>query len=150
MREDADRYIAEFVTERTAFISVHCEACVHLHRTLGLIRAAGVKAGVALNPATPLSAAEDVLGDVSLVLIMSVNPGFGGQAFIPASLDRIRRLSRMRDERGLSFLIEVDGGVTLDNAAALAEAGADIFVAGSSVFGAAAPEEWIGSFFAAI
>ncbi|MDR1572254.1 MAG: ribulose-phosphate 3-epimerase [Clostridiales Family XIII bacterium] len=150
MVEGADRYIPEFAVEDTAFISVHCEACPHLHRTLELIRSKGANPGVALNPATPLCAIDEAMGHVGLVLVMSVDPGFGGQAFIPGSLDRIRRLARMRQERGLSFLIEVDGGVTLENAPDIAEAGADIFVAGSSVFKAADPAEWARGFFAAV
>jgi ribulose-phosphate 3-epimerase len=148
MIEDADRYIPEFAAGKTEFISVHQEACAHLHRTLELIRSKGVKAGVALNPATPARAIDEIIEDVSLVLIMSVNPGFGGQTFIPSALDKIRRLSELRSEKGLSFLIEVDGGVTLENAAAAARAGADIFVAGSSVFKAADPGKWIRDFFA--
>lgn len=136
MIEDPDRYLESFLTENTAYITVHQEACRHLHRTIHHIKACGVKAGVSLNPATPVSVLEDVLADLDLVLVMSVNPGFGGQTFIPGALDKIRRLDALRKERGLSFLIEVDGGIKTDNAAAVRNAGADILVAGSAVFGA--------------
>lgn len=136
MIEDPDRYLESFLTENTAYITVHQEACRHLHRTIHHIKACGVKAGVSLNPATPVSVLEDVLADLDLVLVMSVNPGFGGQTFIPGALDKIRRLDALRKERGLSFLIEVDGGIKADNAAAVRNAGADILVAGSAVFGA--------------
>ena len=128
MIENADQYIDDFVTEKTEFIVVHQEACTHLHRTLQKIRGCGVKAGVALNPATPVSALECILGEVDLILIMSVNPGFGGQKFIPNALDKIRTLDQLRRERGYSYLIEIDGGVTLDNAGEIAEAGCDILV----------------------
>jgi len=136
MIETPDKYIKDFVTDKTEFITVHQEACVHLHRTIQLIKSLGVKAGVSLNPATPVSMLEDILEDVDLVLVMSVNPGFGGQKFIPSALKKIKRLAELREEKGLNFVIEVDGGVTLDNAAEIAEAGADMLVAGSAVFGA--------------
>ena len=134
MIEDPDKYAADFVTDQTEFITVHQEACVHLHRSIQNIKSLGVKAGVALNPATSLSTLEYVLPDVDMVLIMSVNPGFGGQKFIPAALDKIKKLSAMRAERGLAFEIEIDGGVTLDNIREILDAGTDIAVAGSSVF----------------
>ncbi|MBQ9961632.1 MAG: ribulose-phosphate 3-epimerase [Firmicutes bacterium] len=136
MIETPDKYIKDFVTDKTEFITVHQEACVHLHRTIQLIKSLGVKAGVSLNPATPVSMLEDILEDVDLVLVMSVNPGFGGQKFIPSALKKIKQLAELREEKGLNFVIEVDGGVTLDNAAEIAEAGADMLVAGSAVFGA--------------
>lgn len=136
MIENPDMYIEDFLTERTEYITVHQEACIHLNRTINHIRSLNVKAGVSINPATPLSAIEEVLEDVDLVLIMSVNPGFGGQKFIPGALNKIERLAAVRRERKLNFLIEVDGGVTLENARAIADAGADILVAGSAVFGA--------------
>lgn len=136
MIENPDKYIQEFVTDKTEYITVHQEACVHLHRTIQLIKSLGVKAGVSINPATPIGVLEDILDDVDLVLVMSVNPGFGGQKFIPRALDKIKALDQWRKERGLDFLIEVDGGVTLDNAVEIAEAGADMLVAGSAVFGA--------------
>ncbi|MEE0741250.1 MAG: ribulose-phosphate 3-epimerase [Emergencia sp.] len=146
MIENADQYIDDFVTEKTEFIVVHQEACTHLHRTLQKIRGCGVKAGVALNPATPVSALECILGEVDLILIMSVNPGFGGQKFIPNALDKIRTLDQLRRERGYSYLIEIDGGVTLDNAGEIAEAGCDILVAGSAVFGAENIEKRVREF----
>ncbi|MDR3294647.1 MAG: ribulose-phosphate 3-epimerase [Clostridiales Family XIII bacterium] len=142
MIENADLHIPDFVTENTEYITVHQEACPHLNRSLALIRASGAKPGVALNPATPLSTLECVLLDVDLVLIMSVNPGFGGQKFLASSLEKIRRLKGMREEKGLAFRIEVDGGVNLENAAELAAAGADIFVAGSALFGAENVNGW--------
>lgn len=136
MITDPDKYAKDFVTEKTEYITVHQEACIHLHRTIQGIHELGVKAGVSINPATPLSAIENVLGDVDLVLIMSVNPGFGGQKFIPIALDKIKELAKIREEKGYSFLIEVDGGVDLKNAREISEAGCDILVAGSQVFGA--------------
>lgn len=136
MIEDPDRYLADFVTPQTAYITVHQEACVHLHRTIQNIKSHGVKAGVAINPATPVSALECILEDVDLVLVMSVNPGFGGQKFIPGALRKVRELAKIKRERKLSFAIEIDGGVTLDNAAEVMDAGVEIAVAGSAVFGA--------------
>lgn len=136
MIEEPDRYLEEFVTPQTEYITVHQEACIHLHRTVQHIRDTGVKAGVSINPATPLNTLEPILPDVDLVLIMSVNPGFGGQKLIPSALDKIRRLAEYRDRAGLAFAIEIDGGVTLDNIRMVADAGTDIIVAGSAVFGA--------------
>lgn len=136
MIEDPDKYLEDFVTDKTEYITVHQEACVHLHRTIQHIKSLGIKAGVSINPATPIGVLEDILGDVDMVLVMSVNPGFGGQKFIPRALDKIKCLDQWRKEDGLDFLIEVDGGVTLDNAVEIAQAGADILVAGSAVFGA--------------
>lgn len=134
MIEDPDKYLGEFAQAGAAWITVHAEACVHLHRTIQSIRALGVKPAVSLNPGSSLSMIEEVLPDVDMVLLMSVNPGFGGQSFIEGTLDKIRRLRRMLDERGLNPEIQVDGGVTLKNARAVAEAGATILVAGSAVF----------------
>ena len=136
MIERPELRIPDFVTPQTEFICVHQEACTHLDRVVHQIKELGCKAGVALNPATPLNALEWVLGDVDMVLIMSVNPGFGGQKFIPYSLEKIRALAAMRKSRGLSFEIEVDGGASLSNAKELLDAGVDIMVAGSAVFGA--------------
>ena len=136
MIEEPDRYLEEFVTPQTEYITVHQEACIHLHRTVQHIRDTGVKAGVSINPATPLNTLEPILPDVDLVLIMSVNPGFGGQKLIPSALDKIRRLAEYRDRAGLAFAIEIDGGVTPDNIRMVADAGTDIIVAGSAVFGA--------------
>ncbi|MDR0424563.1 MAG: ribulose-phosphate 3-epimerase [Clostridiales Family XIII bacterium] len=146
MIEDADKYIPAFITENTAYITVHQEACVHLDRTVGLIKALGAKPGVALNPATSLATLDFMPEDVELVLIMSVNPGFGGQTFINASVDKVRALAGLRAARGLSFRIAVDGGISLGNAKALAEAGADVFVAGAALFEASDMKAWIDSF----
>ena len=136
MIEDPDRYAADFVTDKTEYIVVHQEACRHLHRTVQNLKNLGVKAGVSLNPATPVSSLECVFSDVDLILVMSVNPGFGGQKFIQGSLDKIRQLDALRRARGYTYAIEIDGGVTLDNAAEIKAAGCDLFVAGSAVFGA--------------
>lgn len=129
------RYAAEFVKAGANMVSVHVEADPHLHRTLNSIRDAGAKAGIAINPATPLSALEEALQYADFVLLMSVNPGFGGQKFIGPSLDKLRRLKRMIDERGLQVSIEVDGGIDASNIAQVVLAGAEIIVAGSAVFG---------------
>lgn len=150
MIENADRYIEDFVTEKTEFIVVHQEACVHLHRTLQKIRDCGVKAGVALNPATPVSTLDCILDEVDLVLVMSVNPGFGGQKFIPSALEKIRALDELRRKEKYRYLIEIDGGVTLRNAREIAEAGCDILVAGSAVFGAEDVEQRVKAFKAEI
>ena len=136
MIEHPELRLKDFVTPQTEFICVHQEACTHLHRVVQQIKDLGVKAGVALNPATSLSVLEYVLDDLDMVLIMLVNPGFGGQKFIPGAVDKIRRLSYIREQEKLNFVIEVDGGVTLSNAAMLKDAGCDILVAGSAVFGA--------------
>lgn len=136
MITDPDKYAEDFVTDKTEFITIHQEACVHLHRSIQNIHSLGVKAGVALNPATSIVTLENVLEDVDLILVMSVNPGFGGQKFIPIALDKIEELASIREEYGLKFQIEVDGGVDLDNASSIVEAGCDILVAGSAVFGA--------------
>ncbi len=146
MIENPDRYAADFVTDKTEYIVVHQEACRHLHRTLQNIKSLGVKAGVSINPATPVSTLECVLADVDLVLVMSVNPGFGGQKFIPGALDKIRQLSAFRAEYGYHYAIEIDGGITLDNAARVKEAGCDIFVAGSAVFKAEDIEKRVKEF----
>ncbi len=135
MIEDAERWVAAYAKAGADIISVHVEACPHLHRTLHQIRDLGKKPCVVLNPHTPVSAIEVVLPDVDQVLIMSVNPGFGGQSFIPSALDKIRTLRKMIDQRGLTIDIEVDGGIKIDNIAEVAAAGADVFVSGSGVFG---------------
>lgn len=134
MIENPDMYIADFVTENTEYITVHQEACIHLHRTIQNIRSHGVRAGVSINPATPVCMIEEVLSDVDMVLVMSVNPGFGGQKFIPSALDKIRALDNIRKERNLDFVIEIDGGAGADNIDEILAAGTDIVVAGSSVF----------------
>ena len=135
MIEDAERWVAAYAKAGADVIGVHVEACPHLHRTLQQIRDLGKRASVVLNPATPIEAIEWVLDDVDQVLIMSVNPGFGGQQFIPSALRKIQQLRRMLDERGLAVDIEVDGGVKVDNVAAVCAAGANVIVSGSGVFG---------------
>ena len=134
MIEEPVRYIQEFVDAGADMITVHVEACKHLHRTIQVIKSFGIKAGVVLNPATSLSTIEEILPEVDMVLLMSVNPGFGGQKYIQTTTDKIRRLRQMITERSLNVDIEVDGGVTLDNVDMLIEAGANIFVAGSAVY----------------
>ncbi len=134
MIEQPDRYIPDFARAGADYISVQVEACIHLHRSIQLIKDLGKKSGAVLNPATPLSALEWVLPDLDLVVIMSVNPGFGGQRFIESSLEKIRRLRTMIDSRGLTALIQVDGGVNAATVDAIAAAGTDVFVAGSAVF----------------
>lgn len=129
-----DRYVARFAEAGVQRLTVHYEACDHLHRTLQLIRAHGMRAGVAINPHTPPELLLDILAEADQVLVMSVNPGFGGQQFIPRTLARISRLRSMIDQQGFSTLIEVDGGVGLANCRALHEAGADVLVAGSAAF----------------
>jgi ribulose-phosphate 3-epimerase len=132
-------YAEQFVEAGAQMVSVHIEADPHIHRTLASIKKGGAKAGLVINPATSLSAIDEALAYADYVLVMSVNPGFGGQKFIPASLDKVRRLRRMIKERGLATRIEIDGGIGPDNIAAAAVAGAEIFVAGTSVFGQSDP-----------
>jgi ribulose-phosphate 3-epimerase len=134
MISEPGRYAEQFVEAGAAMVSVHFEADANLHRTLMAIRKRGAQAGVVINPATPVSVLEEALGFVDYVLVMSVNPGFGGQQFIPESVDKLRRLRRMIDERGLNVRIEIDGGVDRDNIAQIVSAGAEIIVAGSAVF----------------
>ncbi|KDN54509.1 ribulose-phosphate 3-epimerase [Flavobacterium seoulense] len=136
---DPDRYISTFKKLGADVLTVHLEATTHLHRTLQAIKAEGMKAGVALNPHTNVDLLEDVINDIDLVCIMSVNPGFGGQSFIENTYDKIRKLKALINKKGASTIIEIDGGVTNKNAAQLVEAGADVLVAGSYVFGAADP-----------
>lgn len=144
MIEKPERYVEDFVKAGADYLTVHVEACTHIHRVLQQIRATGAKAGVSLNPGTPLSSIEEVLGDVDLILIMSVNPGFGGQSFIESALDKIKRLRKMLSDRGLDHVeIEIDGGVKLDNIATVAAAGVDIFVSGSGIYKAADPKKMI-------
>ncbi len=137
MIKNPDRYIESFAAAGADYITVHVEAASHLHRTVELIKNAGKKAGVSLNPATPLSQIEEILPDIDLLLIMSVNPGFGGQRFIKSSLDKITRADKMMVKLPQKPLLEVDGGVNLANIAAIAQAGADVLVAGAAVFGTA-------------
>jgi len=143
MIEDPDRYIDAFVDAGSNIITVHAEAVIHLHRTVQYIKAKGVKVGVSLNPSTPLSCVEEILPDIDLLLIMTVNPGFGGQKFISGMLPKIRKARELAQTRGLKMAIEVDGGVTAENIGTLAEAGADIFVAGAAIFGSASYSDTI-------
>ena len=140
---DPDRYISTFASLGADILTVHYEACTHLPRTLQAIKAAGMKAGVALNPHTPVSVLEDVIQDIDMVCIMSVNPGFGGQSFIENTYAKVKKLKSLITEKGASTLIEIDGGVTNKNATQLAEAGADVLVAGSFVFKAENPTQTI-------
>jgi len=141
MISEPGRYAVEFVEAGADMVSVHVEADHHLQRTLVAIREAGAKAGVAINPATPLVMLEEALPYADFVLLMSVNPGFGGQKFVPTSLDKLRRLKQMIEARGLSTKIEIDGGIDLSNIAEIVGAGADIVVAGSAVYGGGTPTE---------
>jgi len=134
MIENPERYIADFAKAGADLISVQVEACVHLNRTIQMIKESGLRAGVVLNPSTPLSAIDWVLEDVDFIMIMSVNPGFGGQNFIPNSLDKIRTLRKMLQDRGLEALIEIDGGVNEKTIKDISDAGTDVFVAGSAIF----------------
>ena len=141
MIEEPSRYAVQFVEAGADMVSVHVEADVHLQRTLVAIREAGAKAGIAINPGTPLSALEEALPYADFVLLMSVNPGFGGQSFIPTSLDKLRRLKKMIEDRGLSTRIEIDGGIDSGNISEIVKAGAEIIVAGSAVYGGGRPAE---------
>ena len=140
MISEPGRYAQQFVEAGARMVSVHVEADAHLHRTLASIKSAGAQAGVVLNPATPIETLGEALSFADYVLVMSVNPGFGGQKFITNSIDKLRRLRRMIEERQLDTRIEIDGGIGLENIASVVEAGADIIVAGSAIFGAADPE----------
>lgn len=140
MIEDPDRYLDEFADAGASFISVHAEVLPHLHRTIGAIKERGLRAGVAINPATPVVVLENVAGDVDYVLVMSVNPGFGGQSFIPRSLEKIRAVRALLDASGNPAPIEVDGGIDLDTVAPVVAAGAEILVAGQAIFGGTDPE----------
>ena len=133
---EPEKYVEAFAKAGADILTVHAEACTHLHRVLQQIRHAGARPAVVLNPATPLSAVEEVLGEVDMVLLMSVNPGFGGQGFIPHTVDKVRRLRAMLDARGLTTHIQVDGGINSETARLVVAAGADVLVAGSYVFGA--------------
>jgi ribulose-phosphate 3-epimerase len=138
-----ERYAEAFKKAGADILTVHIEACTHLHRNLQQIKSLGMQAGVSLNPHTPVDSLKDVLQDIDMVLIMSVNPGFGGQSFILQTIQRIRQLRKMIDEQGLNTRIEIDGGVTLENAASIVRAGADVLVAGSTVFKSADPKATI-------
>ncbi|MDR3094341.1 MAG: ribulose-phosphate 3-epimerase [Bacteroidales bacterium] len=139
----ADRYITEFAQAGADWLTVHFEACTHLHRTVQNIHQEGMKAGVCLNPHTPVSVLEDMIGDIDLVLLMSVNPGFGGQAFIANTFEKVACLRNMIERKGSKALIEVDGGVDLRNIADLAKAGVDVFVVGSFIFRSTHPLQTI-------
>lgn len=141
MIENPDQYIPAFVDAGADWISVHQEACVHLNRTLDLIQSHGARAGVVINPATPVQMLEEVLDVVHHILVMSVNPGFGGQKFIPSSLDKVQKLVQMRTARNANFRIEIDGGIATDTIADAVRAGVEILVAGNAVFGKGDPRE---------
>lgn len=145
MIENPDDFLEQFQKSGTDILTVHYEACRHLHRTISRIKELGMKAGVALNPHTPVHVLEEIAADLDLVLIMSVNPGFGGQKFIHASVDKVRSLVELRTRKNASFIIEVDGGVNMETGRLLAEAGADALVAGSFVFNSASPQETISN-----
>lgn len=140
MIEEPARYLEDFKTAGADWVTVHAESCKHLHSTVDKIKKLGMKAGVALNPATPVSVLDYVIDDLDMVLVMSVNPGFGGQSFIPSALRKIEEVRKMADERGLELHVEVDGGVNLNNVADVIAAGANVIVAGSAVFGGDAYE----------
>jgi ribulose-phosphate 3-epimerase len=141
MIEEPDRYIDDFVDAGASMISVHVEVLPHLHRTLSYIRKRGVQAGVVLNPSTPVVSIENVAGDVDFVLVMSVNPGFGGQSFIPRSVEKIREVRALLDNAGNTAPVEVDGGIDLQTIGAVVAAGAELIVAGQAVFGQRQPEQ---------
>ena len=144
MIENPGQYVEAFAKAGADIITVHAEACTHLHRVVAQIKDAGARAGVSLNPATSLDALTYVLEDLDLILIMSVNPGFGGQSFIPTTLPKLSSLAKLQKERGTSVLVEVDGGVKPNNAAVVRQAGADALVAGSAIFKAPSYQEVIG------
>jgi len=146
MVSDPGRYIEDFLTDSTEYITVHAEATAHLDRVLRQIKALGVKCGAVLNPATPLDALDYVLELTDQVLIMSVNPGYGGQAFIPSAMDKIKNLAGLREERGLDFKIAVDGGVNRENLLELCHAGTDILVSGSAILNAKDPEAELAAY----
>lgn len=143
MIEEPEKFAEQFKKAGADILTVHIEACNHLHRNVQHIKSLGMKAGVALNPHTPVAELSDIIQDIDLVCLMSVNPGFGGQKFIPQTIERIKQLRRMINEKGLNVHIEIDGGVTLDNAATIVAAGADVLVAGNTVFKSANPVETI-------
>jgi len=145
MIQHPDNYIKAFKQAGADILTVHYEACPHLHRTIGAIKEAGMKAGVALNPHTPVSLLEEVIGDLDLVLLMSVNPGFGGQKFIPNTIEKVKKLARLIEESNSNAIIEIDGGVNLETGKLLADAGAQALVAGSFVFNSANPQAIIAT-----
>ena len=143
MIEEPGKYAEQFKNAGADVLSVHIEACPHLHRNIQQIKTLGMKAGVAINPHTPVESLQDVLADIDLVCMMSVNPGFGGQQFILHTLKKIKKLRNMIDEKGLNVLIEIDGGVTIQNAGTIVAAGADVLVAGNTVFSSEDPKATI-------
>jgi len=143
MIEEPEKYAEAFQKAGADILTVHYEACTHLHRNIQQIKGLGMKAGIALNPHTPVEFLKDMLADIDLVCLMSVNPGFGGQSFIPNTIHKIKELRRMLDEKGLKVDIEIDGGVTLENAKTILDAGATVLVAGNTVFRSANPTETI-------
>ncbi|MCW3108809.1 MAG: ribulose-phosphate 3-epimerase [Segetibacter sp.] len=136
---EPEKYIEAFKNVGADILSVHIETCIHLHRNIEQIKSLGMKAGVAVNPHTPISFLSDILHEIDVVNLMSVNPGFGGQKFIPFTIQKIQQLRKIIDEKSLKVLIEIDGGVTLENAASIVEAGADVLIAGSTIFKSADP-----------
>ncbi|MCC0642994.1 MULTISPECIES: ribulose-phosphate 3-epimerase [unclassified Clostridioides] len=146
MIENPDQYIEDFVKAGCDIITVHQEACTHLHRTIQNIKSHGIKAGVVLNPATPIDTIKHVLSDLDMVLLMSVNPGFGGQSFIPCVLDKIKELKTLINSKGLNIDIEVDGGISPKNVAEVVQAGANVIVAGSAIFGSDDIQETVNLF----
>ncbi len=146
MIEEPENYAEAFKKAGADNLTIHIEACQHLHRNIQQIKSLGMKAGVAINPHTPVQLLKDILPDIDLVCIMSVNPGFGGQSFIPGTLPKIKELKQMIREAGANVLIEVDGGVSLQNAASILEAGGDVLVAGNAVFKTSSPTETIAAF----
>lgn len=143
MIEDPERYLEEFKKAGADYLTVHYETGYHLHRTLTTIKAMGMKSGLSINPHTPVEMIQDIVGEIDLLLIMSINPGFGGQKFLPLTYNKIRQAKELITKAGAGTLIEIDGGVTLDNAASIIEAGADVLVAGNTVFASANPTETI-------
>ncbi len=150
MIENPDQYISDFVDAGADLINVHIEACRHIHRTIQYIKSFGVKAAVALNPGTPLSSIEEILPELDMVLIMSVNPGFGGQSYIESMTDKIKKLKAMIDDKGLKCEIQVDGGIKIDNVKKVVDAGAGIIVAGSAIFNTSSIDQTVKAFRAAV
>ncbi len=143
MIEEPERYLEDFKKAGADYLTVHYETGYHLHRTLTSIKALGMKAGLSINPHTPVEMVQDIIGEIDLLLVMSINPGFGGQKFLPLTYKKIREAKELITNAGAGTLIEIDGGVTLENAASILEAGADVLVAGNTVFGSANPTETI-------
>lgn len=150
MIENPDQYISDFVDAGADLINVHIEACRHIHRTIQYIKSFGVKAAVALNPGTPLSSIEEILPELDMVLIMSVNPGFGGQSYIESMTEKIRNLKAMIDDKGLKCEIQVDGGIKIDNVKKVVDAGAGIIVAGSAIFNTSSIDQTVKAFRAVV